>query len=80
LRACAKAIPGLWGYVGVDFTESGPVVLGVYPRLTASYFGLHVSICNPVGLVLDLLKGDISPTPPPYGKAVVSVDAQAFGV
>jgi hypothetical protein len=46
---------------GGDFTESGPVVLGVYPRLTASYVGLHASICNPVGLVLDLLNGISAP-------------------
>ena len=40
--AIAAAIPGLAGYVGVDFvlTPAGPVVLEVNPRLTSSYCGL----------------------------------------
>jgi predicted ATP-grasp superfamily ATP-dependent carboligase len=40
-RIC-RAIPGLFGYVGVDLvvTEQGPVVLEVNPRLTTSYVGL----------------------------------------
>jgi tyramine---L-glutamate ligase len=77
----AKAIPGLWGYVAVDFilTESGPVVLGIYPRLTVSYAGLHASIgCNPAGLVLDLLQKKIGPEEPAFNKVVVNVDAPAF--
>ena len=41
-RAIAAAIPGLWGYVGVDLimTERGAIVLEVNPRLTTSYCGL----------------------------------------
>lgn len=37
-----RTIPGLWGYVGVDFimTKTGPVVLEVNPRLTTCYAGL----------------------------------------
>lgn len=54
----AAALPGLWGYVGVDFvdTEAGePVVLEVNPRLTASYAGLARALDrNPAGLVLAL--------------------------
>ncbi|WP_162256943.1 ATP-grasp domain-containing protein [Noviherbaspirillum sp. Root189] len=79
----AKAIPGLWGYVSVDFilTESGPVVLGIYPRLTMSYAGLHASIgCNPAGLVLDLLQKKIDIVPASLNKVVVNVDAQTFSV
>lgn len=43
-RIC-RAIPGLFGYVGVDLvvTEQGPVVLEVNPRLTTSYVGLSRS-------------------------------------
>lgn len=44
-RLC-RAIPGLWGYVGVDLivTDNGPVVLEVNPRLTTSYVGLSRSL------------------------------------
>jgi predicted ATP-grasp superfamily ATP-dependent carboligase len=55
-RLC-EAIPGLWGYVGVDLmlTEKGPVVLEVNPRLTTSYAGLSRSIgCNVAALMLQL--------------------------
>ena len=39
----AAAVPGLWGYVGVDLvlTPAGPVVLEINPRLTTSYCGLR---------------------------------------
>ena len=55
--AVALALPGLWGYCGVDFieTENGPVVIEVNPRLTTSYSGLHRAIgINPARLVLEL--------------------------
>jgi tyramine---L-glutamate ligase len=54
----AKAIPGLWGYIGVDLIDSpeGPLVLEVNPRLTTSYVGLAAaSGVNPAGMVLALL-------------------------
>jgi predicted ATP-grasp superfamily ATP-dependent carboligase len=60
--AVAAAIPGLWGYVGVDLIDGpdGPVVLEINPRLTTSYAGLkHAVGANPAGLVLDLLKRQI---------------------
>jgi predicted ATP-grasp superfamily ATP-dependent carboligase len=53
----ARALPGLWGYCGVDFieTEAGPIVIEVNPRLTTSYAGLHRATgINPAQLVLDL--------------------------
>jgi tyramine---L-glutamate ligase len=56
-RRLVRAIPGLWGYVGVDLvlTDSGPVILEVNPRLTTSYVGLSRSIGrNVAGLMLDL--------------------------
>lgn len=39
----AAAIPGLRGYIGVDFIRSsaGPVVLEINPRLTTSFCGLR---------------------------------------
>ncbi len=44
-QGICQAIPGLWGYVGVDLilTEQGPVVLEVNPRLTTAYVGLSQS-------------------------------------
>jgi len=57
-RSIAHAIPGLWGYVGIDLicTASGPVVLEINPRLSMSYAGLHQALgLNPAGLVLSLL-------------------------
>lgn len=58
-RAIARAIPDLWGYVGVDLicTDSGPRVLEINPRLTVSYAGLRAALnINPAGLVLRLLR------------------------
>ena len=42
----AGAIPGLWGYVGVDFLlgAEGPLVIDVNPRLTTSYCGLPAAL------------------------------------
>lgn len=53
----ARAIPGLWGYVGVDLIAAadGLHVLEVNPRVTASYAGLHAALnCNPAQRVLTL--------------------------
>lgn len=64
-EAVAAALPGLWGYVGVDvvLTADGPVVVEINPRLTTSYVGLReASGTNPAALVLGLLNGD--PVPP----------------
>jgi len=55
----AAALPGLWGYVGVDLvlTPQGPVTLEVNPRLTTSYAALREALgLNVAGLVLDLLR------------------------
>lgn len=43
----ARAMPGLWGYVGIDFIDSdshGPLVLEINPRLTTSYAGIGQAI------------------------------------
>jgi predicted ATP-grasp superfamily ATP-dependent carboligase len=53
----ARALPGLWGYCGVDFIEggAGPIVIEINPRLTTSYAGLRRAIgVNPAQLVLEL--------------------------
>lgn len=59
-----QAIPGLWGYVGVDIIENsqGTFVVDINPRLTTSYVGLSEALnVNVAGLILDLLQ----PTPTP---------------
>jgi predicted ATP-grasp superfamily ATP-dependent carboligase len=60
-HAVARAIPGLWGYVGIDLIdtpEDGPVVLEINPRLTTTYAGLCDAIgVNPASLVLALPSG-----------------------
>ncbi len=56
-QGVGAAIPGLWGYVGVDLvmTADGPVILEVNPRLTTSYAGLSRSVgVNVARLLLQL--------------------------
>ena len=51
----AAALPGLRGYVGIDFiaTDGGPVVLEINPRLTTSYCGLSAALdTNPAELII----------------------------
>jgi predicted ATP-grasp superfamily ATP-dependent carboligase len=80
-RRIVAAIPGLWGYVGVDVirTLQGIVVLEVNPRMTTSFAGLHAAIKrNPAQLVLDLLAAPLALVQPAFDAVVVSVDADAF--
>jgi tyramine---L-glutamate ligase len=71
----AAAVPGLWGYVGVDLvlTPDGPVVLEINPRLTTSYCGLRPALgLNTAGLVLELARtGSLPP-----GPAIAGVSAE----
>jgi predicted ATP-grasp superfamily ATP-dependent carboligase len=75
------AVPGLWGYVGIDFImgTDGPVVLEVNPRITVSHAGMRQSVGhNPARLVVELLRdGQCAPL---EAKRVrpVSIDANAF--
>lgn len=44
ISAIAEALPGLWGYVGIDIIETaevGPLLLEINPRLTSSYVGIR---------------------------------------
>jgi predicted ATP-grasp superfamily ATP-dependent carboligase len=44
INEIAEAMPGLWGYVGIDVIENaelGPLVLEINPRLTSSYVGIQ---------------------------------------
>jgi len=80
-RRIAAAIPGLWGYVGVDLVlaDRGPVVLEVNPRLTTSYCGLRSALgINAAAMVLDLPwdADDEAWSAPPCGTAAtVSLEA-----
>lgn len=54
-RAVFRALPGLWGYFGIDLilTADGPVILEVNPRLTTCYAGLSRALgVNAAGLML----------------------------
>jgi predicted ATP-grasp superfamily ATP-dependent carboligase len=79
----AAAMPGLWGYVGIDIilTPEGPVVLEINPRLTTSYVGLHESInYNPAALVLNLLTLPFPARTPDLAHTTVDVDVEPFSV
>lgn len=73
--AIAAAVPGLWGYVGVDLIDGpdGPVVLEINPRLTTAYAGLRRALgVNPAGLILAVGNG---PAPRPVRTVMVGVMA-----
>ncbi len=72
-RAVVAALPGLWGYVGIDFIDAadGPVVVEVNPRLTTAYAGLRDALeINPARLVLDLPRSIDEPVLSASGRAV----------
>lgn len=71
-QSVAAAMPGLFGYVGVDFiaTPLGPSVLEVNPRLTTSYVGVRRATgLNVAAAVLDLLR-EPATAPAPVGRIV----------
>ena len=74
VEGIARAMPELWGYVGIDLilTGDGPVILEINPRLTSSYAGLCLATGeNPAGLVLQLLiTGRLPPVSNHAGKPV----------
>ena len=75
------AVPGLWGYVGIDFIMGvdGLVVLEVNPRVTISHGGMRQSVGhNPARLVLELLRdGQCAPLEARRVRPV-SIDVNAF--
>lgn len=75
------ALPGLWGYVGIDFimAADGPVVLEVNPRVTVSHAGLRQSTGhNPAQLLLSLLRGERCAPLEARRIKPVSIDINAF--
>ncbi len=76
-RCVIDAMPGLWGYVGIDLiiTDQGPVVLEVNPRMTMSHVGLHASIgTNPAAMLFDMLRRGHCGLPAAAKGRQVSVD------
>ena len=76
--AIARALPGLWGYIGIDLVDSpdGPVVLEINPRLTTSYTGLRASIGrNPAELVLAMLSAPLAQLRQPLAPRPVRIEA-----
>lgn len=72
----AAALPGLWGFVGVDLVLSPqPVIIEINPRLTTSYLGLReVYRTNPAGWLLTLLnKGMAAVELPPCPRQKVTI-------
>lgn len=57
--AVTAAIPGLWGWAGIDLliTDKGPRILEVNPRMTTPYAGLRRSLgANPADWLMRLAK------------------------
>ena len=80
-RRVAAAIPGLWGYVGIDLVQSGSqrIVMEINPRLTTSYAGLHQALgCNTAALVLGLLDEAKPLRLPIFTPQRVEVDLEAL--
>ena len=72
--AIAGAIPGLWGYVGIDLIETsgGPVVVEINPRVTTSYAGLMRALgINTAARILAMRADGMKSLPPlPVGTRV----------
>lgn len=61
IGSVAQAMPGLWGYVGIDIieTDRGPLILEINPRLTTSYVGIkRATGINVAEQTLRLLEGE----------------------
>lgn len=62
IQQIAQALPGLWGYIGIDLIETpdqGPLILEINPRLTTSYVGIkQASGINVAEQVIKLLDGE----------------------
>ena len=73
----SAALPGLWGYVGVDLILANDelTVLEINPRLTTSYCGLREALdINVAKLVLQLLETDRLPEITPTRDQSVKLD------
>jgi predicted ATP-grasp superfamily ATP-dependent carboligase len=60
------AIPGLWGFIGIDLivTDNETYVVDINPRLTTAYVGLRDSLnLNPAQLLVTMMKQGLSGLP-----------------
>lgn len=60
------AIPGLWGFIGIDLIVTGNdvYVIDINPRLTTAYVGLSESLnLNPAQLLLTMMEHGLSALP-----------------
>lgn len=76
-RRVGEALPGLFGYAGIDLviTGRGPIVLEINPRLTTSYAGLGPALgCNVAALVFGLAEGKQMPALRPRHSVRIDVD------
>ena len=61
-----RAIPGLWGFIGIDLivTDNKAYVVDINPRLTTSYVALHQSLLlNPAQLLLTMMEQGLAALP-----------------
>jgi tyramine---L-glutamate ligase len=61
-----RAIPGLWGFIGIDLivTDNQAYVVDINPRLTTSYVALHQSLSlNPAQLLLTMMTQGLAALP-----------------
>jgi predicted ATP-grasp superfamily ATP-dependent carboligase len=74
----ALALPGLWGYVGIDLIETSEhaLVLEINPRLTTSFVGINDALgINIAEAVLQLVHGE--PILKPTSNKVITVKTHA---
>ncbi|HUL41047.1 MAG TPA: ATP-grasp domain-containing protein [Burkholderiales bacterium] len=77
----AAAIPGLWGYVGIDLVQCGSrhVVMEVNPRLTTSYAGLRQALGrNPAALVMNLMDDAKPFRVPKFARRRIEIDVEGM--
>jgi predicted ATP-grasp superfamily ATP-dependent carboligase len=80
-QGVARALPGLWGYVGIDVIDGadGPIVVEINPRLTTAYAGLRRALgINVARLVLEL-PGSLEDSEPLTPRSVVDVEVAHAG-
>jgi predicted ATP-grasp superfamily ATP-dependent carboligase len=62
INQVAQAIPGLWGYVGIDIIQperGQALIVEINPRLTTSYAGIHQALgINVAEVVLKMMDKD----------------------
>ncbi len=82
VNVIAQAMPGLWGYVGIDLIETADqiFVLEINPRLTTSYAGIYNALgINCASAVVDLLTGDPTLEPTRNQSVYINVAGYATG-